>query len=206
MGPTSSKAQPSASLAEYVWLHLACIYGHRFTSAFGDDPSGPAGRAWARTLGGMTREQIDTGIRACRDAPGDDWPSLQAFRDRCLGVPSVGRVMLELKHLDAASPFTLKVRGYLDLFAWRGAGGRERERMVRDAYALAHEALMRGEALPEPQLNLPAPPATPPASASIPPTREERERRVAELLASNPDIADLTARRATRRGGARLHP
>ena len=139
----------TADLLDYVWLGLSAIYGLKFTSAFGEDPRGPSARQWAAELGGMSRAQIDAGLEACRKACGEEWPTLQAFRDRCLGIPPLAVVEHELRgDLEDASPFTLKVRSYLPLGLYIGAHGMKQERMRKEAYALAHAAVMRGEELP----------------------------------------------------------
>lgn len=125
------------------------IYGHKFTSAFGSNPRGTAGKLWATALAGLSRADLDRGIAACQAAPGEEWPTLQLFRDRCYGIPTLAQVAHQLRKPADAEPFALKVRSYLDLHLFQLGDSKARERMVRDAYELAHAAVMRGEALPK---------------------------------------------------------
>lgn len=175
-------------LLDYVWIHLAGIYGHRFTSTAGENPRGPGGRMWGAALRDMSREQIDRGIAACMAAPADEWPTLLLFRDRCLGLPPLRRVMSELNHLESASAFTLKVRFFLDLFAWRSATERQRTDMLQEPYALAREAVMRGEPLPNPGTWLADESSIVVQRARVPATRAEREAKLVALRDANRDL------------------
>ena len=144
---TPFRERPSASLADYVWLHMGGLYGHTWTSAYGDNPRSVAGAEWSRTLAGLNREQVDTGIDACR-AEGAEWPpSAPRFRAMCLGIPTLARIRLELQR-GAASPFARMVWGNLDAYRYRHADTREADRMLRDAYELAREERMQGAELP----------------------------------------------------------
>ncbi|MFA4660196.1 hypothetical protein P2A10_17530, partial [Xanthomonas perforans] len=76
---------------------MAEIYGTRWTSGFGADPSTGAGSTWAKGLAGVTAQQLGAGLTACI-AAADPWPpTLPEFRARCLGVPSLAQVSNELR-------------------------------------------------------------------------------------------------------------
>lgn len=138
---------PSGSLADYVWLSLGAAFGHRWTSAYGDDPRGAAGRVWARGLADLTREQIDRGIVASVNGV-DDWPpSLPDFRAKCLGVLSFAEVLLDRER---RAPFTAMLWRYLDGYAYRQASADRGERLLREAYDVARTAVLKGEPMPAP--------------------------------------------------------
>lgn len=84
--PTSPGRAPNAlppRLVETLWQLMGSMYGHRWTSSFGDvvDPD----RVWAATLAGIDEAQIRHGMRQCV-AQGYDWPpSAPEFRALCVG-------------------------------------------------------------------------------------------------------------------------
>lgn len=144
---TSSRAKPSASLADYVWLSMGTAYGHRWTSAYGDDSRAAAGRVWATALADMSRDQVDAGLRACLTSA-DPWPpTLPEFRAKCLGIPTLAEVRLDTAR---RAPFGALVWRYLDGYAYRQANAERAERMLREAYELARTARMQGLPMPEP--------------------------------------------------------
>lgn len=127
---------------------MAEIYGHRWTSAYGEtaDDAG-AGETWAKGLAGITGEQLGEGLKACL-ASADPWPpTLPEFRARCLGIPSLAQVRLELRG-NARSRFTLQVWQGLDSYRFKQATSEQSDRLLRDAYELAREHVMRGGELP----------------------------------------------------------
>jgi len=66
---------------------MAAMYGHRWTSSFGDrvDPD----RVWAATLAGLDEVQVRHGMRQCAEL-GLEWPpSAPEFRKLCLGQSDV---------------------------------------------------------------------------------------------------------------------
>lgn len=133
-------------LADYLWLHMGATYPHKWASAQGDDPRGVAGKVWASELAGMTRGQIDRGLSACRNAS-DPWPpSLPAFKAMCLGIPPLAAVRLDTGKAD---PFTRLVWQNLDGYRYKQAPSDQADRLLREAYELAREHVMRGGALPE---------------------------------------------------------
>lgn len=88
--PTSPETGRHAlpqSLVETVWQLMGSMYGHRWTSSFGDsvDPD----RVWAATLAGLDETQIRYGMRQCV-AQGHEWPpSAPEFRKLCTGASDV---------------------------------------------------------------------------------------------------------------------
>lgn len=145
----SSAAKPSATLAGYVWLQMGGLYGRTWAASNGDDPTGVSGQQWAATLAGLTRTQIDRAIEACR-REGSDWPpGAPRFKAMALGVPSESAVRFELRGDNGRSPFTRLVWTFIDSHLFRMASADQAGRMIRDAYELAREAVMRGEPMPD---------------------------------------------------------
>lgn len=134
-----------------LWLRMAHIYGSRWTSAYGEDAQTGAGETWAKGLVGVDARQLAVGLEACI-VRADPWPpTLPEFRSLCLGVPSLFDVRADLEREHAErQPFTVMVGRRLDGWAYRRADARQAEAMLREAYADAREAVMRGETLPAP--------------------------------------------------------
>lgn len=74
-----------------LWERLNHIYGHRFSSAYGESAVDTEGnltataQTWAVGLANMTGQQIADGLHKCIES--DEWPSLPMFRINCL--PSI---------------------------------------------------------------------------------------------------------------------
>lgn len=135
-------------MADYLWFHFSTIYPHRWTSAMGVDPRGPQGKVWATALAGFSRAQIDAGLEACR-CSADEWPpSLPAFRAACHEIPALAAVKLELRGSARRSLFTHLVWSFLDSTAYGAANGDKAEKLLREAYELAREHVLRGGLLP----------------------------------------------------------
>lgn len=142
-----------------LWQRMAEIYGYRWTSAFGEDASASAGQTWAKGLAGLTPAQIGAGLEAAL-ASADDWPpTLPAFRAMCFGLPPFAAVRSEMimmvapRRLDAdertiASSFSRLVWSLLDTHRWRNMDAERADRLLREAYDLAREHVMRGGDLP----------------------------------------------------------
>ncbi len=125
---------------------MSGLYGHRWVSAFGDDPRGIGGREWALTLAGLNRAQIDEGLAACRLA-GEDWPpSAPAFRARCFGIPSFERVRADIGNRTLG--FTRLVWEGLDGWLFSRADQRDAERILRHAYDYAVARRLDGAEIP----------------------------------------------------------
>ena len=64
-----------------LWEKLSRIYGHRWTSGFGEADDG----TWLTGLRDLLPEELAAGLRACIRRE-DDWPpTLPEFRRLCLG-------------------------------------------------------------------------------------------------------------------------
>lgn len=134
------------SQVETLWGRMAAIYGHRWTSSYGDDPAGMVGDTWAAGLVGLTGAQLAKGLEACI-ASSDPWPpSLPDFRARCVGIPALASVRLDTGKSD---PFTRLVWQHLDGYRYKQAPSDQSDRLLREAYELAREHVMRGGELPE---------------------------------------------------------
>lgn len=165
---------------------MGSIYPGRWHSTMGDSPQHPArnadgsahpkagqltvaGDTWSRGLAGLTAEQIGHGLTACI-ARSDAWPpTLPEFRALCLGIPSLLQVREDIARKDSQrAPFTMLVLRHIDSWAFRHADQREAERLLREAYNDAREAVMRGEPLPEPAPEIEHKPEAPkPASPEV---------------------------------------
>lgn len=132
-----------------LWQRMAEIYGHRWTSAYGDDAGASAGQTWAKGLAGVRPEQIATGLESAL-VSAEPWPpTLPEFRAMCLGIPSFAAVRSELAARDVRrSAFARLVWSMLDLYRWRTADADRADRLLREAYDVAREHVMRGGELP----------------------------------------------------------
>lgn len=147
-GP-SPPMQPD-DVIDALWIGMADVYGFKWTSAVGADPATGAGATWAVGLAGLAPEQVGAGVDACI-ASSEAWPpSLPEFRAMCLGIPHLAAVRFELHEQGATrTPFTALVWQGIDGYAFRLASREHADRMIRDAYELAREHVMRGGALPD---------------------------------------------------------
>ena len=98
-------------LIDRLWQRMVEMYGHRWSTSFGDNPRATAGATWGRGLAGLDVEQIAAGIAACM-ASADPWPpTLSEFRAMCLQIPSMAAVRADLARTNAErAPFTRMVR------------------------------------------------------------------------------------------------
>jgi hypothetical protein len=72
-----------------LWIKMAEMYGHRWTSNFG--VSADQGHSWATVLKGLTREQLANGLNELAErADKFDWPPpANVFRALCMQVPGL---------------------------------------------------------------------------------------------------------------------
>ena len=124
------------------------MFGHTWASAYGEAPTGTTAETWASCLAGVTTAQIADGLRACLAEGAEFPPSAPRFRAMCLGIPSLAAVRLEVRS-GIASPYTRAVWANLDAYRYRQAPADQADRMLRDAYDLTREQVMRGQPLPE---------------------------------------------------------
>ena len=137
----------SGVLADYLWLRMTAMYGHRWTSSFGDDPRGFAGREWSSELLKFTRRQIDDAIQSCK-AGSDGWPpSLPSFKLLCLGIPKFTTLKADIGKRN--KPFTRFVWQHLDSYAFTTSDTRSAEALLRSTYDHCVELRMNGAELPD---------------------------------------------------------
>lgn len=151
-----------------LWLRMAEIYGHKWTSAYGDNPDEGAAKTWAKGLGDLSTKQIAAGVERLLTSA-DEWPpALPRFRAICFGIPSLAAVKLDLKKgAKAPSPFARMVWSNVDSFRYRNATAEAADFLLKDAYEIAREAVMSGAPLPgEPVGTLDAPKPEKPVPAS----------------------------------------
>lgn len=138
---------------------MTAIFGHRWSSTYGLVPEGAYRDEWEQALAAMSLDQINRALLTCRARCDGFAPTPAEFRAWGFGFPAVEDVRNELADRSGAprSPFAVAVGRRLDLWTYRHADSRTADRMLREACAAVREAMMRGEELPEPALELPAP-------------------------------------------------
>ena len=139
-----------------LWERMVAMYGHGWANVHGVTPheaSGAltlAGDTWSRMLTGLGALQIAAGIEACVAEGKEFPPSAPRFRAMCLNIPRIAAVREELRARGKQpSRFTRAVWLQLDLFRYRQASADQADRLLREAYDLVHDRVMRGEALPD---------------------------------------------------------
>jgi hypothetical protein len=149
----SSTTSEPASIGRMrtLWLRMTEIYGHRWTSAYGDDCAQGAGETWAKGLAGISAKQLAHGLSTAL-ASADPWPpTLPAFRSMCLGIPSFAAVKQEFRSgTTTRSGFAVQVWNFLDGYVFARSPVEKAERLLQEAYNLAAEFVMRGGSLPQP--------------------------------------------------------
>jgi hypothetical protein len=150
----ATSEKPRNAALRRLWARMSAIYGHKWTSAYGEaceDVTGALtipGDTWARGLAGVAEAKIGSGLNAALMSA-DGWPpSLPAFRALCFGIPSLATVKHELA-TKQRSPFVVQVWRYLDSYRFSRANQDDADRMLSDAYYLASEHVMAGGALPD---------------------------------------------------------
>lgn len=182
------------------------MYGHTWASQYGATAAGVAAETWAATLSGLTGEQLAEGLRACRLEGADFPPSAPRFRAMCFGVPKLERVKLELTKPDTASRFTRAVWLRIDGHAYRTAEtGRQQAQILRAAYDLVHEDVMRGIPLPDaPVAALDLKP--PPAPKITPGVAQAHMAEISTILKPTAaERAELARREDERRQAQEIH-
>lgn len=132
-----------------LWIRMAEIYGHRWTSAYGDDPNQGAALTWAKGLERMTPAQLAHGLSSAITSA-DGWPpSLPEFRALCLDIPTMGSVRFRMSNPgETISPFMRQFWAYLNSAEYNSGDEYRCERAVKEAYELTSEHVMQGKPLP----------------------------------------------------------
>lgn len=104
----AASAQPSLNdsgenklpqvLLDKLWLKMSEMYGHRWTSNFGE--SADQDHSWAKILGGLTGQQLANGLQELVNRAADfEWPpAANVFRSLCTklqGFPDADRAWHE---------------------------------------------------------------------------------------------------------------
>lgn len=195
----SASAEPTIRQAAMrkFWARMCAIYGHRWTSAYGEsaeDSTGKptvAGDTWRRGLSGVEESQLGAGLESCI-VSADPWPpTLPEFRARCLGIPPLSLVLDELNGGSRErDPFSQMVWARIDGFRYRHADMETCDKLIRIAYEATREDVMRGL------------PIDPPAVAAIerqvpePPKPADPEVARANLARMAEILAELDAKAA----------
>ena len=87
--PISQPTKLPDRLLERLWMKMAEMYGHRWTSSFGDNPNPDS--AWSTVLQGLTGQQLANGLNLLVHKGDEfDWPPpANVFRSLCLHVPGL---------------------------------------------------------------------------------------------------------------------
>lgn len=179
----------AATKRRSLWTALAELYGHRWTSSYGDNPDEGAALTWAKVLADMTPQQLADGLTACAKSA-DPWPpTLPEFRAMCLSIPSLHAVRCELlagqkPAGSVTSPFARLVWQHLDSHRWRMADADRADRLLREAYEAARSHVMAGGKLPEPLQAIAQEPAPKP-KPSDPETAKAHLAKLSALLGPN---------------------
>jgi hypothetical protein len=158
----SDQAPPRDAAMRRFWARMVAIYGGKWARDYGDaceNDDGTltvTGDTWRRGLSGVSEQQIAAGLQACLTSA-DPWPpTLPAFRALCLGIPPLAAILREItahqrrggRGEAEPTPFARLVWLHLDTYRMRHADIDKADRLIRDAYDIAREAVMRGEPLP----------------------------------------------------------
>lgn len=142
-----------AKFSEFFAI-MGGLFGHRWTSQYGDDPGGNSAKVWIDSLNKLTVRQIAEGVKFYRAESLGEWPpTIPEFRRVCLGAPSIAQVKADIRN-STVTPFSLMVRGHIDTYRLKQSSQKDADRLIEDAYAIALADLASGKPLPQvnPQL------------------------------------------------------
>ena len=184
------------------WQRMAAIYGHKWTSAFGDSPFNDqgvmtiAGDTWQRGLTGISESAIAKGLQAALTSA-DGWPpTLPAFRALCFDIPAFSVVRREACGINR-SGFTTVALSFLDLYRWKHTDQDKADRLLKEAYEEAVIYVIEGGQLPEPTLAIRHELGASPIKQTRTPEEEASAKRamqeaLADMLAKfgEPDVSE----------------
>ena len=79
--PPTKNSSPSKKLMASLWMRMVGLYGHKWTSSYGESD---ADGTWQSGLSGLTANDFERGLRNCMNCD-DGWPpSLPDFRRMCM--------------------------------------------------------------------------------------------------------------------------
>lgn len=137
--------RPSLSTLEVVWRHMLAMYGNAWASQYGERPAGVTARTWAAILSGLSDHQVSLGLKSCMSKGAKFPPTAPEFRAKCFGIPELAEVRRDMRK---PSPFGRLVWSFLDSYAYGHASTRDADRLLREAYQLACQHVLRGGELP----------------------------------------------------------
>lgn len=198
--PESRKPRDAAMIR--FWQRMAAIYGHKWTSAFGDSPFNDqgvmtiAGDTWQRGLTGISESAIAKGLQAALTSA-DGWPpTLPAFRALCFDIPAFSVVRREACGINR-SGFTTVALSFLDLYRWKHTDQDKADRLLKEAYEEAVIYVIEGGQLPEPTLAIRHELGASPIKQTRTPEEEASAKRamqeaLADMLAKfgEPDVSE----------------
>jgi len=136
---------------------LAELYGHRFTSAYGDNPS----QGWELALTGLTPEMIGNGLkRMAKESRFSEWPpTALEFRRLCLptaaelGLPDDGEAYRQAFGLNAQRhpAVVYALRNFDSAYDLRREKEPVAKKMWTQAWAETVDYVAGGGELPEPE-------------------------------------------------------
>ncbi|MGP9826879.1 hypothetical protein ACT048_20615 [Ectopseudomonas khazarica] len=150
---TTSKPQKLPDrLLERLWMKMTEMYGHRWTSSFGDNPNPDC--AWATVLQGLNGQQLANGLNILTHKGEEfDWPPpANVFRSLCLetvGLPSEDEAWAQAlrgTYAHEAVRIAAKATGTFDLRAARLDNKPLRQVFARN-YAIVRARAVMGKPL-----------------------------------------------------------
>ena len=157
------------------WLQAANIWGHKFTSSYGVEPSA----VWLLSLSSLTQAQIKNGLRLCL-AKKLAWPpSLPEFCDMCLevpGLPDPGSAWTEAYALASKWKPASECSNPVVWHAYCETNMNTDEESAKKRFLRNYQIASRAFATGEPMRSIPL---ALPAKSVVPPTPEEIAARAA---------------------------
>jgi hypothetical protein len=79
IGSAGPAASTDTKMVSRLWLRMTEIYGHKWSSSYGETPS----ETWSRGISGMSFDELKRGLSECLNS-GNAWPpSLPEFLAMC---------------------------------------------------------------------------------------------------------------------------
>ncbi len=98
---------------KHIWLKMSQIYGHKWTSNYGDQDDD---NTWLSGLQDIPEDMILAGLKKCLSRQ-DPWPpSLPEFRQMCLNMPSLEKVVQDVIHGNITNELSYMVQKRIPSF------------------------------------------------------------------------------------------
>lgn len=148
----SNESKLPQVLLDKLWLKMSEMYGHRWTSSFGE--LADQNHSWAKILGGLTGRQLASGLQQLLDRATEfDWPPpANVFRAMCLhvpGLPPVDQAWTEAlmgKYSHEAVKVAAEATGTFDLRSAKHSDKALRQRFERN-YAIVQRRAQNAQPL-----------------------------------------------------------